>query len=623
MAKIRYKLTGLFVLLVVIAMSIVTYLVMWRVQVEVEREEISKMQYQAKYLVAGLQRDLDQVKNTAQTSESSLYSIWPKEGLNAQNIDAFKKDLANNFLQIGKITKPLSMWLAIDPKFLPGNHIVSFFKKDGVYQREKEYNIYDLDLSDPSMTWWTDAVKYGEVWTDPYYWANWNMELISYSKAIYIDSVFIGCLGSDFDFSLKRKEWSDIKINKTGYISLVNKDFKFILHPDFSQKYAAEVIPEEIHSLIDKSMKDSQDGYVKYNLEGEEKVLVYDKLSNGWGVIVIVPLKEINAPVYRLIHTILVIAISVILFSVIVAALFSRSITRPIYSLVSLFNKAADGVLTVRSSVKSNDEIKVLGNRFNRFMAEMQCMVGRLKDQEKKLIRERNRAEESDKLKTAFLNNLSHEIRTPLNAIAGYSELLVESELSEEEKKAYLKVVQDNNDKLIHFIDDIITLSKLEQGQVTCYPIETTIFNLFKKIKNDVAHIYPKGKHGVRLDFQFPEIEKDTCIKIDYTLLFKALQALLDNAFKYTEKGFVVLGAYIHQNTWGFYVEDTGVGIPTDYQKKVFNKFYKYKQSKKVLYDGVGMGLPITFDLLKLLKGEIKLESEVGKGSRFTVEFVL
>ena len=493
----------------------------------------------------------------------------------------------------------------------------------GSFVQEEEYDIYDMDLSGPDMKWWTEAVEYGEVWTEPYYWDNWGMELISYSKAIYVDSVFIGCLGSDFDFSIKREEWSSIKINESGYVVLVNKDFKFIVHPHYNNELAKDVIPSEVQMLIEEAVSASESGYLKYNLFDQEKILVYQKLSNDWGMFVVVPTHEIYAPINRLVRAVLFISISVILLSVLVAFLFSNSISYPIRRLVGLFNKAADGDLSVRSVVKTNDEIEELGNRFNFFMTEMQRMVLALKDQEKKLIAEKNRAEESDKLKTAFLSNLSHEIRTPLNAIVGYSELMIESDLTTEEKKNYMEVVQVNNDKLTKFIEDIITYSELEQGQITPDKKEVVLGDLPNKIEQEFGQIYTNKKAGVLIGFRNENLDESKVVEVDLLLLFKALHVLMDNALKYTEKGSIVLVTYMKDNVWGVYVKDSGIGIPKEYQELIFNKFYKYMPGSSVMYNGVGMGLPIAYDLVKLIGGSISVESDSGEGACFKIAFSL
>lgn len=623
MARIRSKITGLFTFIALFSAVVIAVLTLWRSRGIVEEEAIQKMLFQTQFLSEGFEKDLQKLRSTANGIESVLYSDMPGDGINTSTIQAFKDELQKHFLVFGKKLDILSMWMIFNPDLIEGPHSVSFFDqdRDGIFKQEEPYSISDTDLTSSSMRWWTGAIEQGEIWTEPYYWENWNMELISYSKAVYEDSVFLGCLGSDFDFSEMRQKWSDTKLYSTGFVCLMNENLNFIIHPLFEGKNARDTHEPEVVEAFQQILKRQSSGFFHYNYQGQDRVLAYQQLSNKWILMGVAPLDEIYRPVNEIANSLLIILVSVLIFTFIIASLFSRKITSPIQVLVDLFNSAEKGNLSVRSAIQTNDELEALGDRFNFFMNEMQGMIKRLKEQEQELIIERDRAEESDRLKTAFLGNLSHEIRTPLYGIVGYSELLSEDGYGDEERAHFVEVIQQNNDKLLKFIDDILIFSQLEQGLVHCEKLNISFQSVWKTIIEDVQTNLNNINPDVEVVFEMPELLSAYSVFTDPNLLSKVVHILMDNALKFTHHGKVLLTIFIEDQKWGFSVHDSGVGIPEEYQSLIFKKFYKYVSDSSVLYEGVGMGLSIALDLVKLLDGEIFVYSQKGEGSKFTVKF--
>ncbi|MBI9064694.1 MAG: sensor histidine kinase [Marinilabiliaceae bacterium] len=623
MARIRTKITGLFIFIALFSAVVIAVLTLWRSRGIVEEEAIQKMMFQTQFLSEGFEKDLQKLRSIANGIESILYFDMPDEGINPASIHAYKDELEKHYLTFGKKLDVLSMWMAFNPDLIEGPHSVGFFDqdRDGVFQQEEPFSISDRDLTSSSMRWWTGALEYGEIWTEPYYWEEWDMELISYSKAVYKDSVFLGCLGSDFDFSQMRRKWTDTKLYTSGFVSLMNENLNFIIHPLFEGENVRDTHEPEVVEAFQRMLTEQSSGYYCYHYQGQDRVLAFQQLSNKWILMGVVPIDEIYGPVHAIANSLLIILISVLVFSIIIAFLFSKKITSPIRVLVNLFNTAENGNLSVRSAIQTNDEFKELGDRFNFFMNEMQGMIKRLKDQEQELIKERDRAEESDRLKTAFLGNLSHEIRTPLYGIVGYSELLSEQGYGDEERAHFIEVIQQNNDKLLKFIDDILIFSQLEQGLVHCEKLNINFQSLWKTIIEDVQTNLNNNKPNVELLFEVSDINSTSVVLSDTNLLSKVVHILMDNALKFTHQGTVLLTVYSEDKKWGFSVHDSGVGIPEEYQSLIFKKFYKYVSDTSVLYEGVGMGLSIALDLVRLLDGEIVVNSKRGEGSTFSVEF--
>ena len=242
---------------------------------------------------------------------------------------------------------------------------------------------------------------------------------------------------------------------------------------------------------------------------------------------------------------------------------------------------------------------------------EMVCVnfdVTELKQTEKSLIEAKNKAEVSDRLKSAFLANMSHEIRTPLNAIVGFSNLLAETD-DIAERREYMQVVEENNDLLLKLISDILDLSKIEAG--------TFEFNYGML---DVNRMCEEAVRSLRLKVQdkpvellFGDHEEQCRIVGDKNRLLQVITNFINNAVKFTEQGSITLGYRREAGDLLFYVEDTGKGISEEHLRTVFDRFVKLNSFAQ----GTGLGLSISKSIVEQMGGHIGVESEEGRGSRF------
>jgi len=233
------------------------------------------------------------------------------------------------------------------------------------------------------------------------------------------------------------------------------------------------------------------------------------------------------------------------------------------------------------------------------------------------------KAIESEQLKSVFLANMSHEIRTPMNAIMGFSSILLEEESINSEQKNYLKIIEKNSKQLLVLINDIIDFSKIEAGQIN---IDKENNNLNQFIRNVVESFYinPKittnknDQNKVYLSYNLALPNEDAMAVFDDVRLQQILSNLIQNAIKFTEKGYIKVKYTIENDFIIFSVKDTGIGISEDRKNKIFKRFHQADNSINRVYGGAGLGLSICKGLCKLMEGTIEVESEINKGSTFT-----
>jgi len=262
-------------------------------------------------------------------------------------------------------------------------------------------------------------------------------------------------------------------------------------------------------------------------------------------------------------------------------------------------------------------------------------MIGTLQDIterkrfEEDLLIAKEKAEENDHLKSAFLANMSHEIRTPMNGILGFAALLKEPKLSGEEQQEYIGIIEKSGVRMLNIINDIITISKVESGQMKTYISQTNI-------NEQVDYIYKFFKpevelKGMHIAFTKPLADNEATIRTDKEKIYAILTNLVKNAIKFSDKGSIELGYRICRDQAGndkaclvstpekieFYVKDNGVGIPKDRTAAIFERFVQADIGDKRAFQGAGLGLSISKAYVEMLGGEIWVESEEGKGSTF------
>ena len=238
--------------------------------------------------------------------------------------------------------------------------------------------------------------------------------------------------------------------------------------------------------------------------------------------------------------------------------------------------------------------------------------IQELKDHEQELIESRELAEQAE-LKQSFLNNMSHEIRTPLNAIVGFSDMLAnEPEFSDEERQEFVDIINTNTKLLLKLVGDVLELSRIESGNLSFIFQRESVHQLLDDVYQTHSLLIQPPLQFLK---DFPP--EDVQVNVDPMRLTQVLTNFLNNANKFTKEGSIQLGyccpsgmSEVH-----LYVEDTGIGIPHSEQKMIFERFYKRSEFSQ----GVGLGLSICVLIVEKMGGRIELQSEEGRGSRFTV----
>ncbi len=253
------------------------------------------------------------------------------------------------------------------------------------------------------------------------------------------------------------------------------------------------------------------------------------------------------------------------------------------------------------------DELRAIGNIIG------QSIVRR--NYEQMLKKSKIKAEESDRLKTAFLSNMSHEIRTPMNGILGFSELLEDNEISVNERKQFIKIIQDSSKQLLSIINDIIDISKIEAGQININIETVNINDLLHEIFDFFKPIAEKKQIQLQLKNKIPKANLNT--KTDAVKVKQIFTNLISNAIKFTPNGYVSILANFEQNNFIFNIEDSGIGMDIDTQSIIFKRFRRADDEFSINISGTGLGLSISKAYAIKLGGNISVKSKKGSGSVF------
>lgn len=231
------------------------------------------------------------------------------------------------------------------------------------------------------------------------------------------------------------------------------------------------------------------------------------------------------------------------------------------------------------------------------------------------------KAEESDKLKSAFLANLSHEIRTPMNGIMGFSNLLRRKNITSEKTKKYVQVINERSSHLLKLINDMVDISKIESGQLELYQEDFCLNEMLDELLVAILHERDMSKkRNIKVALKKGLKDQESYIHSDMTRLKQVFSNLLNNALKFTHRGMIEFGYQLKdKNTLLLHVKDTGIGVEKDKQQIIFDRFRQSDDSSTKKYSGTGLGLAISKSIVQQLGGNIWLVSDINVGSTFYI----
>lgn len=273
--------------------------------------------------------------------------------------------------------------------------------------------------------------------------------------------------------------------------------------------------------------------------------------------------------------------------------------------------------LRIRNLLYANYLFQQLKNQNQILEEKVKERTYELRKTNEELIIAKDRAEASDRMKTAFIQNISHELRTPLNGILGFGELLADPFISADEKREFIPYLHSSSQRLINNITDYLDISLITAGNMEVKCMDINVNSTLEKIKNEfIDSITAKGLAIKLIKF---EGNHEVVINTDPNLFQKIFAHLLNNAVKFTNNGTITVGYSIKGSAIELFVKDTGIGIEKDAQERIFENFMQADYSDIRAHEGNGLGLSIVKGLLKLLGGEIRLESVIGEGSTFFI----
>lgn len=270
-------------------------------------------------------------------------------------------------------------------------------------------------------------------------------------------------------------------------------------------------------------------------------------------------------------------------------------------------------VQDITQKKKTEEEIKAKNEEYLAVNEELRESLEHINEINAELEEAKQKAEESDRLKSAFLANMSHEIRTPMNGIVGFSEMLAGSELSNEKKPYYAKIVIDSSQQLLNIVNDILDISLIETNELKLTMEEVSINDIIK----DLYEFYKLKKQNLQFSYKIPLKDDECIVKTDKNRLRQILTNLLNNSFKFTNEGFIEYGYKLKNDELLFFVKDSGIGITKDHLSKIFERFRQEDLDLTRNYGGTGLGLTISKQLVNLLGGDLCVESVKSEGSTF------
>jgi len=368
---------------------------------------------------------------------------------------------------------------------------------------------------------------------------------------------------------------------------------------------------------------------VVYDEIGEQYLAVSKIVGPDWYFVTVLPKNVVFKEAWRAAQFNTLLAFIVVALVIwILYRIMNQQIAKPLHDFVTATRRIGSSDFNVKLDEHRQDELGLLAESFKDMTVfltnhEIQLLeyAEELEGQTEELIKAKEVAESANLTKSQFIANMSHELRTPLNAIIGYSEMLAEDaeDMGEEDFVADLNKIHSAGKHLLTLINDVLDISKIESGKMDIYAETFEVRPLLDEVVNTIRPLAAKNTNVIRTEFS----EDLSQIHTDLTKVRQGLLNLLSNASKFTENGEIFFSAkrdILEDSEWiEFKVKDNGIGMTSEQQANVFKAFTQADASTTRKYGGTGLGLVITKRFIEMMDGSVKMESELGKGTTFTI----
>lgn len=394
----------------------------------------------------------------------------------------------------------------------------------------------------------------------------------------------------------------DIKIGKTGYVYVIDSEGAILVHPDDEGKNSGEY-------YFVKEMISTKNGQIEYTYKGIPKLAYYTYFEPwDWYIVTTANYDDLNSSSISIIYTILFIGIIIIVLGTFIALFMAKSLVNPINKLKSCMEIAGKGDLTIRSDIKSADEIGILSNSFNNMMDENKLLLDELV--------------KYDKLKTEFIANMSHELKTPLNIIFSTSQLFSlyinkYEKLDDADKlNKYTDSIKQNCYRLLRLVNNLIDISKLDSGFMELNLKDQNIVEVVEGITLSTVDYITSVSRTIIFDTDIEE----KIMAFDEEKIERILLNLISNATKFTKPGATIeVSIYDKIDHVIISVKDNGRGIPEDKLSQIFQRFKQVDHLLSRSHEGSGIGLSIVKSLVEMHEGTIDVKSKYREGTEFII----
>jgi signal transduction histidine kinase len=412
---------------------------------------------------------------------------------------------------------------------------------------------------------------------------------------------------------------------QTGYAYVVSRAGDLLAHPNVDlvlQRRNVSHLDQVGSALSTATPETSSKGTVTHNLQGEQVFSSYAALADlDWVVFVERSADEVYRPLYQSIRRTAALLLIGLGMAVLASLLVGRRILMPLQTLRHGVQRIASGDLSFRLQVRTRDEFEMLADEFNRMTERLQEAYAGLEHKVEARTREllllNQQLEQANRLKSQFLANVSHELRTPMNAIIGFTRLVMRKTDGQipRVQQANLQKVLISADHLLHLINGLLDLAKIEAGRMEVSPVRFELRELMPVLAATIEPLLKPDRVRFVTDVA-PDVPPLTT---DRDKLKQVILNLLSNAAKFTDEGVITVSAWRDGDRLKVAVSDTGIGMPNDALAYIFEEFRQVDMSSTRRHGGTGLGLAIVRKLTHLLGGEVRADSELGRGSTFTV----